>query len=83
MYENKLIKGIYISRYIASWIKSGGQIGYAARRLGQTNSFMNWLRTLVIDGEHLTEEEIWRIYNFAMNGKLELEDSAEKFINQN
>ena len=83
MYENELIKGIYISRYIASWIKSGGQIGYAARCLGQTNNFMNWLRTLVIDGEHLTEDEIWRIYSFATNGKLELEDSAKKFINQN
>lgn len=73
MFENKVIKGIYISRYVASWTNAGG------KRKG----FKNWLRTLVIDGEHLTEEEIYDIYAYATNGKLELEDSAREYLKAN
>lgn len=71
MFENKLIKGIYVSRYIASWLHEKVRMSIA---------FKQWLRTLVIDGEHLTEDEVDYIYNFATNGKLELQENASFFI---
>lgn len=84
-FENVKIKGIHISRYIASWIKSGGTMKRylntsdpSKRRI--ESYFADWLRLLVIDGERLTEEEVLRIAYFAENGKLELEHSAEEFI---
>lgn len=85
MYENKLIRGICTSRYVASWIKSGGTM---KRYINKTDPkhrriesyFADWLRTLVIDGGHLTEEEVRYIANYADNGKLELESSAKNFI---
>ena len=44
------------------------------------SSFRYWLKQLVIDGEHLTDEEVRRIYYFATNGKLELQSNASAFI---
>lgn len=73
MFENKFIKGIHVSRYIASWLNVGGSI----RSLG----FELWLERLLINGEHLTEDEIRYIRNFARNGKLELETNAKLFLN--
>ncbi len=84
-FENRLIKGIHVSRYIASWYNVGGtRVRYfnktepTHRRIETT--FADWLRTLIINGEHLTEDEVRYITNFAENGKLELEHSAEKFL---
>ena len=79
-FENSIIRGIHISRYIASWINVRVPIERAYRGLNRTGLFIDWLRSLVINGEHLTEDEVWRIYNFASNGKLELESSAKQFI---
>lgn len=84
-FENRLIKGIHVSRYIASWYNVGGtrdryrnETKPSHRRVETT--FADWLRTLDIDGEHLTEDEVRYIANFAENGKLELEVSATKFL---
>ncbi len=77
MFENKTAEGIHYSRFIASWIRSGGD----GRYMGHFGSkFDRWLRTLVINGRYLTEDEMRDIRNLAGNGKLELETSAERFI---
>ena len=74
MFENRIIEGIYISRFVASWVNEGGKLN---------SKFKEWLKTLVINGRKLTDEEIQDIYNFGTNGKLELESSAAKFLNNN
>lgn len=71
-FENKLIRGIHISRYLLSYYGVGGK-----KRL-----LRKWLRTLVINGSPLTEDEIMDIIRFD-NGKLELEEQAKVFINTN
>ena len=73
-FENVRIKGIHISRYVASWTKF--------RDLHYSELFEAWLRTLIIDGEKLTEDEIRRIVYYADNGKLELQCSVERFLNK-
>jgi hypothetical protein len=75
-FENVPIRDVYISRYVASWIKSGGDFTHRRNQA----KFKDWLRSLYSDGEKLTEDEIQRIWYFATNGKIELEYSAEKFI---
>ena len=76
MFENKLVKGIHISRYIMSWARVGGPLNYR----GKGYTFGEWLETLEIDGSKLSEEEIHDIMFIAQNGKLELEESAREFI---
>lgn len=68
MYENKKTsKGIYYSRYIASWLNAtDGFIGAA---------FKSWLKH-----EGCTDTEVDEIFYLATNGKMELEDSAKKFV---
>lgn len=78
MFENKIVRGIHMSRYVASWIKSGGTFDW--NLLDGEVEFKAWLGTLIIDGEHLTEEEKQQICNYADNGKLELETSAKMFL---
>lgn len=73
-FENSLIKGIHKSRYIASWMKAYGPT------IHRGGLFEAWLRTLRIDGESLTEEEINEIMYYGMNGKLELQESAKRFL---
>ena len=72
-YENRKIKRIHKSRYVASWINAGGTMEYV-------DEFREWLSTLEIDGEHLTPDEIDEIDWYARNGKMELEHSAEDFL---
>ena len=72
MFENRIIEGIHISRFVASWVNEGGKLNFR---------FKEWLATLTINGRKLTDEEIQDIYNFGSNGKLELEASASKFLN--
>ena len=78
-FENSLVRGIHISRYIASWTKNSYPITTATRGYN-TCLFIEWLKQLIIDGEPLTDDEIWRIYNFTRNGKLELESNAKAFM---
>lgn len=82
-FENSLIRGIYISRYIASWLRAGVGIDFNSLRcINKHGLFIAWLKSLTIDGDHLTDDEVWRIYHFAMNGKLELQESAKEFLSQ-
>lgn len=78
MFENKIIKGIHMSRYIASWINVGGTIRRPKNKVG----FISWLETLSIDGEPLSKDEVWQIYCYATDGKLELEEHARNFLRE-
>lgn len=77
MFENTLVNDIHKSRYFASWIRSGGAFDRKGRHL-----FQKWLATLIINGRHLTHDEIMQIFNYAENGKLELELNAERFLKE-
>ena len=82
-FENSLIRGIYISQYIAAWLLAGvGIDSRSSRGRNKYGLFIAWLKSFTINGEHLTDDEIWRIYYFAMNGKLELQESAKEFLSQ-
>ena len=71
MFENKIINGVHATRYIMSWIKSGGDLKYG----GGIEGFNEWLTSL-----GLTIEEVTYIRNLAQNGRLELEYSAKQFL---
>lgn len=73
MFENKLINGIHASRYIASWVRAGGELYYGE----DISNFYKWLLSMDI-----TEDEAKHIKRLAENGKLELETRAEKFIKE-
>ena len=77
MFENKKTQkgGIHYSRYIASWLRMGGRIPDG----GVYNSqlFIRWL-----ESEGLTPEEINDVMRIVDNGKMELEFSASKFLNE-
>lgn len=73
MFENKAIRGIYTSRYIASWVREGGEL----IDLKKKSLFVKWLKRLGLD-----QEEVDYIYNFATNGKMELESDARRFIEE-
>lgn len=66
------VRNIPITRYIASWYIGGGN-----RSIHQIRE---WLKTLIIDEEHLTDEEIELIAECAVNGKIELEVSVKRFL---
>ena len=73
MFENKLINGyIYATRFIMSWVRSGGTFG---KRGEGYNDFRKWLESL-----ELKTEDIEDIMFLAQNGKLELEVSAKNYI---
>jgi hypothetical protein len=74
MFENKAINGIFASRFIMSWIRSGGTFN----RNGGYSIFSKWLKSL-----NLSDEDVNYIVNLAENGKLELEESAKAFIQTN
>lgn len=71
MFENRAINGIYMTRFIASWMNKGGQIRYGKDR----DNFREWLLSL-----GLSENDAQDILNLATNGKLELETSAKQFL---
>ena len=70
-YLNTKVRGINKSRYIASWLNIEGPMDHR---------FRAWLDSLLIDGEHLTREEIDEICDFAENGKFELQEDAKRFL---
>ena len=71
MFENNLVNDIYETRYIASWLRAGGNLYY----LEDVADFRHWLESL-----GLKKAEISNIVHLATVGKMELEQSAEKFI---
>ena len=74
MFENKTINGyIYATRFIASWLRAGGQL----KNRSDIDDFNEWLLSL-----GLTEEDANHIKFLAENGKLELETSAKQFLNK-
>ena len=70
--KNVVIRQVHASRYIMSWVRSGGSLQSLGRGYDEFNS---WLESL-----GLTEEECKRILEIAWNGKLELEISAKAFL---
>ena len=74
MFENRVINGYtYATRFIASWVREGGKL-----RTGKDiDDFYEWLLSL-----DLSEDDADHIKFLAENGKLELETSARKFLNE-
>lgn len=74
MFENRVINGYtYATRFIASWVREGGKL-----RTGKDiDDFYEWLLSL-----GLSEDDAYHIKFLAENGKLELETSARKFLNE-
>lgn len=71
-FENKIIKDIHASRYIASWVNAGGTFD---RKPGGRFDFRVWLESLGLE-----DDEVRFIYNLAENGKLELQENAKKVL---
>lgn len=72
MFENKVINGVHTSRYIMSWLRSGGTFG---RRGEGYYEFKEWLDSLGLE-----DEDAEYIVQLARNGRMELETSAKLFI---
>ena len=86
MLENKVIRGIHASRFIASWAVSGGTLlGHTYKRTieGGVYDFKDWLQSLEINSSKLSDEEVYYILDMARNGKLEFQESAKLFIKNN
>ena len=74
MFENIRIDGYtYATRYIASWLREGGQLRYVK----DYDNFYKWLLSL-----GLNKEDADHIKFLASNGKMELEREAKKFLNK-
>ena len=71
-FDNKVIRDVHASRYIASWAKMGGHLGRGPK--GRFD-FSFWLESL-----GLSTDEVNHIYNLATCGRLELETSARNFM---
>lgn len=75
-FENKRTEwgGVEYSRLIASWRNAGGMIyGYGPL---DAVGFHKWLK----ENCHCTDSEIHDIYLMAINGKLEYQDDARRFL---
>ena len=72
--SNPLINDIYASRYIASYTEVMGQI--------EPTPFRQWLKSLVINGEPLSSEDVEFLVDRACSGKLELEEHARRFFDK-
>ncbi len=66
------VRGIPITRYVASWYIAGGKHSPVQVR--------EWLKSLIINDEHLNEDEVALLFECILNGKLELEESVKRFI---
>lgn len=74
-FENKQINGYtYATRFIMSWIRSGGV--FNVRGVGY-NDFKQWLKSL-----GLSDDDVTYVVDLAKSGKMELEYSAKKFIEE-
>lgn len=73
MFKNNLIGEIHETRFIASWLRAGGQLYFVE----DIDNFQGWLLSL-----GLNEEEVYHISNMATCGKVELEHNAREFLNK-
>lgn len=78
MFTNNTECGIHVTRFIASWVRKGGTLRYG----DDYEKFESWLRTLIVDGNHLSDQDVNHILDLAKCGKMELEYSAKKFIDE-
>ena len=76
MFNNNTECGIHVTRFIASWVREGGNLRYGE----DYENFESWLKTLIVDGNHLSDKDIDHILELATCGKMELEYSAKKFL---
>ena len=79
MWSNKTECGIHATRFIMSWVREGGT--FSRRGIGY-DAFEEWLKTLIVDGKPLSDQDVNHILGLAKNGKMELEYSARTFIKQ-
>ena len=70
-FENESIRGIYATRFIASWLRMGGMLCTCE----DVDNFRSWLLSL-----GLTSDEVWPIMYLAETGKMELEIHAKAFL---
>ena len=70
-FENKSIRGIYATRFIASWLKMGGMLCTGE----DVDNFRSWLLSL-----GLNSDEVWTIIYLTETGKMELEVNAKAFL---
>lgn len=76
MWSNKTECSIHVTRFIMSWVKMGGTL-----RTGMDyENFEGWLRTLVVDGKNLSENDVNHILELARCGKMEFEYSAKSYL---
>lgn len=71
--------GLHPTRIIMSWIRVGGTFN---RRGVGYDDFRDWLKTLIIDGKPLSDNDVDHIVHLAQNGKMELEYSAREYLNK-
>lgn len=71
MFDNFKVKGVHYSRYIMSWVRSGGTFNNHDDYI----RFRRWLKTFA-----LPDYDINNIMDLAESGKLELEESAKLFM---
>ena len=70
-FENESIRGIYATRFIASWLRMGGMLCTGK----DVDNFRSWLLSL-----GLNSDEVWPITYLATTGKMELEVDAKAFL---
>ena len=70
-FENESIRGIYATRFIASWLRMGGMLCTGK----DVDNFRLWLLSL-----GLNSDEVWPIMYLVTNGKMELEVNAKAFL---
>lgn len=85
--ENKWIKGIHASRYIASWVNEGGSLNpkWDKKTDDICYPFEEWLKSIPFEDDngkvsHMSDDDAVYIRNLATNGKLELESLASEFM---
>ena len=71
---NTTVHGFHKSRYIASWVNVGGKFNKGL--------FYKWLLSIEFDDGYMSEEEADEIWCYATDGKMEFENSAEKFLKE-
>ena len=75
-WKNNLANDLEYSIYVASFVKG-------CSRMGIKPSYrlcMEWLSSLTVNGAKLSEEDKRGICNMLDNGKLELQEHCEKFL---